>query len=173
MTELPANRLSIDPLAFVAPGAMLIGEVSVGADSSVWFGTVLRGDLEPIRIGEQSNIQDLSVVHTDPGCPANIGDCVTVGHRAVIHGATLEAGCLIGMGAVVLSGARIGAGALVAAGAVVREGFQVPAGTLAAGVPAKLLRELTEEEKERVARNCVSYVESARLYRAGAYRATR
>ena len=165
MTELPANRLSIDPLAFVAPGAMLIGEVSVGADSSVWFGTVLRGDLEPIRIGEQSNIQDLSVVHTDPGCPANIGDCVTVGHRAVIHGATLEAG---------EGGTAPGVDeALVAAGAVVREGFQVPSGTLAAGVPAKLLRELTEEEKERVARNCVSYVESARLYRAGAYRATR
>jgi carbonic anhydrase/acetyltransferase-like protein (isoleucine patch superfamily) len=149
---------------------VLVGDVSVGAEGSVWFGVVLRGDLEPITIGPGSNIQDLSVVHTDAGYPVIIGERVTVGHRAVIHGASVGDRSLVGMGAVLLTAARIGAGAVVAAGAVVREGFEVPAGTLAAGVPARILRKLTIDEQQRVDGNAGRYIDSARLYRAGAYR---
>jgi carbonic anhydrase/acetyltransferase-like protein (isoleucine patch superfamily) len=155
------------PSSWVAPGAVLLGRVRLAADSSVWYQCVLRGDLEPIEIGEGSNVQDGSVLHTDPGFPAIVGARVTIGHRAVVHGARLGDGCLVGMGAVVLTGAVVGAGALVAAGAVVRESFEIPPGVLAAGVPARILRPLTAEEAARVARNSVSYVEAARRYRDG------
>lgn len=161
------SGVRVDPSAFVAPGALLLGRVTVAADASVWYQCVLRGDIEPIEIGAGSNVQDGSVLHTDPGHPALVGARVTIGHRAVVHGARLEDGCLVGMGAIVLTGASVGAGALVAAGAVVREGFAVPAGMLAAGVPAKILRPLTPEEAGRVARNSESYVLAARRHRGG------
>lgn len=161
------TRLAIDPKAFIAPGAFLIGEVTVGAESSIWFGAVLRADMEPIVVGRRSNVQDGTVVHVDVDLPVRIGDNVTIGHRAVIHGCVLEDGCLIGMGALVLSGSRIGEGALVAAGALVREGTAVPPGVLFAGVPGKVLRDLTTEETARVAANSLSYVEYARRYLAG------
>jgi carbonic anhydrase/acetyltransferase-like protein (isoleucine patch superfamily) len=163
---LPTN-LAVDPAAFIAPNATLVGEVHIGPESSIWYGAVLRADMEPIHVGSRSNVQDGTIVHVDVGMPVRIGDRVSIGHRAVIHGSTIEDGCLIGMGAVILSGSRIGAGALVAAGALVREGTIVPAGVLIAGVPGKVLRELTEEERARVAANSASYVEYTRRYLSG------
>jgi carbonic anhydrase/acetyltransferase-like protein (isoleucine patch superfamily) len=161
------TKLAVDPTAFVAPGASLVGEVTLGAESSLWYGVVARGDMEPIVIGRQTNVQDNSVIHVDQDLPTFIGDNVTIGHRAVIHGCVIEDGALIGIGAIVLSGARVGKGALVAAGALVREGLVVPPGSLFAGVPGKVLRQLTEGEMKRVAANSLSYVEYARRYRSG------
>lgn len=161
------NRLEIARTAFIAPGAVVVGEVTIGEQASIWYGCVLRGDIAPIRVGARSNIQDGTIVHVDPGFPAVIGADVTIGHRAVIHGTVLEDGCLIGMGAVLLTGSRIGTGALVAAGAVVRERFVVPAHTLAAGVPAKVIGELDEATRERVRRNKDHYIQAAAVYRAG------
>jgi carbonic anhydrase/acetyltransferase-like protein (isoleucine patch superfamily) len=164
---LHPTRLDIHESAFVAPGAILVGHVSVGPESSVWYQCVLRGDLEPITVGARTNVQDGCVVHVDRGYPASIGDDVTIGHRAVVHGAVLENGCLIGMGAVVLSGARIGRGALVAAGSIVREGFEVPPDTLVAGVPARILREIDDETRRRIVAGKQEYIESAAAYLAG------
>lgn len=125
--------------AFVASNAVIAGNVTLATKASVWYGCVLRAEIEPITIGASSNIQDLSVVHTDPGSPVVVGERVTVGHRVVLHGCTIEDDVLIGMGAVVMNGAVIGRGAVVAAGAVVTGGTQIPPMTLAAGVPAKVL----------------------------------
>ncbi|MDQ1672109.1 MAG: hypothetical protein QOC98_671 [Frankiaceae bacterium] len=125
--------------AFVASTAVVAGKVTLGAKASVWYGCVLRAEIEPITIGASSNIQDLSVIHTDPGSPVVIGDRVTVGHRVVLHGCTIEDDVLVGMGAVVMNGAVVGAGAVIAAGAVVTSGTQIPPNTLAAGIPAKPL----------------------------------
>ena len=144
------NRVEAGPTAWIAPNAVMVGDVRIGPDASVWYGCVLRGDMEPIRIGARTNIQDLTLVHVDRDCPAIIGDGVTVGHHAVIHGCTIGNDVLIGMGAVVLSGATVGDGALVAAGAVVREGFDVPPGMVAAGVPAKIRGEVTPELHRRI-----------------------
>lgn len=149
---------------FVAPGARVIGRCTLDDDVSVWFHAVLRGDLEPIEIGERTNVQDGAVLHTDPGFPCRIGRDVTIGHGAIVHGATVGDGALIGMGAIVLSGARIGPGALVAAGALVPEGREIPAGWLALGTPAKAVRELTAEEKERIARGTAHYVQEKERY---------
>lgn len=159
---IPAPK--VGARVFIAPGARVIGACILGDDASVWFNAVLRGDLEPIEIGERSNIQDGAVLHTDAGMPCRIGREVTVGHGAIVHGAYVEDGALIGMGAVVLSGARIGKGALVAAGALVPEGKEIPAGWLAMGVPAKAVRELTPEEKERIARGVDHYVKEKDRY---------
>ncbi|MDA3645468.1 gamma carbonic anhydrase family protein [Saccharopolyspora indica] len=155
----------IDPEAFVAPGAALIGRVSLAAGSSVWYNAVLRGDMETISIGAGSNVQDGCVVHADPGFPAAVAEGVTVGHKAVLHGCTVQRGCLIGMGAVVLNGARIGAGSLVAAGAVVLEGTEVPPGSMVAGTPAKVRRELTEEERQALALSAEHYTQLAAKHR--------
>ena len=135
---------------FVAPGAMIIGDVTIGAESSVWFNCVLRGDLEPIRIGCRTNIQDGTVIHMDKEIPCLIGDDVTVGHGAILHSCAIENKALIGMGAILLTGCQIGEEAIVAAGTLVREGQEIPARTIAMGVPAKVRREVTEEEHKRV-----------------------
>lgn len=161
------TRLSINPTAYIAPTAVLVGDVAVASGASVWYGCVRRGDIEPITVGARSNIQDLTVVHVDENQPTVIGADVTIGHRCVIHGATLEDGCLIGMGAVVLSGAVVGAGALVAAGALVREGFIVPPNSLCVGVPAVVARQLDEAAAARLRLNKDHYVEYARAYREG------
>ena len=150
---------------FVAENATLIGDVELGEDSSIWFGTVLRGDIHFIRVGARSNIQDNSVVHVEHGTgPAIIGDDVTVGHAAVVHGCTVERGALIGIGAKVLSHAVVGEYALVAAGSVVQEGMQIPPRTLVAGVPAKIKRDLKPEELQRMDRGWRVYVDYKNEY---------
>ncbi|MET8681673.1 gamma carbonic anhydrase family protein [Streptomyces sp. NPDC004647] len=154
----------IDPEAFTAPTSVVVGEVSLGAGASVWYQTVLRGDGGPITIGADSNIQDNCTVHVDPGFPVTVGERVSVGHNAVLHGCTVEDDVLVGMGATVLNGARIGAGSLVAAQALVPQGMEVPPGSLVAGVPAKVRRELTEEEIEGIRLNAAVYVDLARAH---------
>jgi carbonic anhydrase/acetyltransferase-like protein (isoleucine patch superfamily) len=148
---------NLDPTAFVAAGARVVGGVVLGEGSSVWYNAVLRADGDTITVGAGSNLQDNVSVHVDPGHPVLIGRDVSVGHNAVVHGCTIGDGSLIGMGSVVLSGAVIGDGCLVAAGAVVLEGTVVPPGSLAAGVPAKVRRELTDEERAGIVRNAETY----------------
>ena len=150
---------------FVAPDAAVIGSVELGRDSSVWYGAVLRGDTEPIRIGARSNIQDGTVVHTDEGYPTTVGDDVTVGHNVILHGCTIETGCTIGMGAILLNGSRVGANSLVAAGALLPEGREYPSDSLIMGVPARAVRELTGDERVRVAEGSEIYVLRAREHR--------
>ncbi len=142
----------------------MIGDVTLQAGASVWYGAVLRGDVERISVGARSNIQDNCTLHADPGFPVTIGERVSVGHNAVVHGATVEDDCLIGMGATVLNGAVIGAGSLVAAQALVPQGMRVPPGSLVAGVPAKVRRELTEEERQGVTLNGTHYAELAKAH---------
>lgn len=162
------RRPDVDPAAFVAAGATLVGAVTVRADASVWFGAVVRGDGAPIEIGEGSNVQDGAVLHSDPDFPVTVGARVTVGHRAVVHGCSIEDDSMVGMGAVVLNGAVIGRGSLIAAGAVVLEGTEVPPGSLVAGVPGKVKREVSEAERERIRSGGTSYVTRAHRYREGA-----
>jgi carbonic anhydrase/acetyltransferase-like protein (isoleucine patch superfamily) len=148
--------------AFLADGAVVAGDVVLGERSSVWFGCVLRSEVERITIGAESNIQDLTVVHTDPGSPVVVGDRVSVGHRAVLHGCTLEDDVLVGMGAVVLNGAVVGRGALIGAGAVVTQGMQVPPGAVVVGVPAKVLDKRAPEPPYP---NVAGYLMLAEAYR--------
>ena len=154
---------NIHPSVFVAPGAMIIGDVTIGEESSIWFNSVLRGDLEPIRIGCRTNVQDGSVLHTDKEFPCLIGDDITIGHGAILHGCTIGNEALIGMGAILLTGSVIGERAIVAAGALIREGQEIPPGSLAVGVPAKVLREVTEAECERARRGKDDYVSRGKL----------
>ncbi|MFF9286342.1 gamma carbonic anhydrase family protein [Streptomyces griseosporeus] len=155
----------IDENTFVAPTASVIGDVTLAEGASVWYGAVLRGDVERISVGAQSNVQDNCTLHADPGFPVTVGERVSIGHNAVVHGATVEDDCLIGMGATVLNGAVIGAGSLVAAQALVPQGMVVPAGSLVAGVPAKVRRELTEEERQGVTLNGTMYAELGKAHR--------
>jgi carbonic anhydrase/acetyltransferase-like protein (isoleucine patch superfamily) len=155
----------IDPTAWIAPTATVIGRVHLAAGASAFYGAVLRGDTDPIVVGEGSNLQDNVVVHTDRGKPATIGRGVSVGHGAVLHGCTVDDDCLIGMNATVLNGAVIGTGSLVAAGALVLEGTVVPPGSLVAGVPAKVRRELAEEEREGIRRNAATYLRLSSAHR--------
>lgn len=158
--ELVIDGIAPDvaPDAWVAPTAVLAGRVRIAAAASVFYGAVLRGDSEQIEIGAGSNVQDGAVLHADPGHPAVIGAGVSIGHGAVVHGARVEDGSLIGMHATVLNGAVIGAGSLVAAGAVVLEGTVVPPGSLVAGVPAKVRRDLSDAEREGLRRNAEAYL---------------
>jgi carbonic anhydrase/acetyltransferase-like protein (isoleucine patch superfamily) len=157
------HRPSIAAGAFVADGAIVAGDVTIAEGASVWFGCVIRSERSTVTIGRDSNLQDLTVVHTDEGIPTVIGERVTVGHRALLHGCTVEDDALIGMGAIVLNGAVVGAGAVVAAGAVVREGAHIPPGSLAVGVPAKVVdRPVPPVPRANVA----AYLELAELYRA-------
>ena len=153
----------IDDTAWVAPGAAVIGDVVLGPDVGIWYGSVLRGDVERIRVGARTNIQDQSTVHvTRDRFPAVIGQEVTIGHRAVVHGCRIEDGALVGIGAIVLDGAVVEEGALVGAGAVVTPGAVVAAGSLAMGVPARFVRELTESERREQLERTLMYVELAR-----------
>jgi carbonic anhydrase/acetyltransferase-like protein (isoleucine patch superfamily) len=156
---------SIAPSAYVDPGAHVIGDVVIGDQSSVWPTATLRGDIEPIRVGAQTNIQEGAIVHTDRGFPATIGDRVTVGHAAVVHGCTIEDDSMIGIGAIVLTAAKVGRGAVVAAGAVVPEGMQIPPGTLVMGTPAKPRRAVTPGEKERFRQGAANYAERAGIFK--------
>ena len=152
---------SVHPEAWIAPGVVMVGRVSVGRLASVWYGTVLRADDDEIVVGPECNIQDQCCLHVDPGEPVILAERVSLGHRATVHGAHVEAGALIGIGAIVLGGSRIGAGSLVAAGAVVRPGQQVPPGVLVAGVPGRVLRELTDEDRRTFAETAARYVQRA------------
>jgi carbonic anhydrase/acetyltransferase-like protein (isoleucine patch superfamily) len=152
--------------AWVAPGANVIGDVSLGDESSVWYGAVLRGDTEPIRIGARSNVQDGCILHADPGFPAIVGEDCVVGHNAVVHGCEIGNNCLVGMGATILNGAKIGDGSIVAAGAVVPEGREFPPGSLIVGIPAKHIGEVTEEQAADIERGASEYVERAAAHRA-------
>lgn len=154
----------IDNTAWISPGAVVVGRVRLKAHSSVWYGCVLRGDDSYIEVGEESNIQDGSILHIEPDHPCIIGSRVTLGHRATVHDSIIEDGAMIGMGAIVLGRCVIGEGALIAAGALVLEGTRVPAGTLWAGSPARQLKELTTGQKERMAFAYRHYVNSGAMY---------
>jgi carbonic anhydrase/acetyltransferase-like protein (isoleucine patch superfamily) len=167
MIHIYRGRLpSIAPSAYIAESADVIGDVQIGEDSSIWFATVLRGDIEPIRIGSSSNIQDGSVVHTMDGSPVVVGDWVTVGHRAVLHGCTIENHCLIGMGAILLNEVRVGEGSIIAAGALVPEKTVIPPRSLYLGVPARFKRELTESDQRFIRMHAAHYLEYKQVYLA-------
>ncbi|ABD55356.1 gamma carbonic anhydrase family protein [Jannaschia sp. CCS1] len=157
----------IEDDTWVAPDANVIGHVVLETGASVWFGATLRGDNEEIRVGAGSNVQENVVCHTDPGCPLVIGPDCTIGHKAMLHGCTIGAGSLIGMGAVVLNGARIGAGCLIGAGALIPEGKEIPAGSLVIGMPGKVIRELDEEARADLLASADHYRQNMRRFRAG------
>ena len=165
ITGIGDREPKVDEDAFVAPTSTVIGDVTLEAGASVWYGAVLRGDVERISVGADSNIQDNCTLHADPGFPVTIGERVSVGHNAVVHGATVEDDCLIGMGATVLNGATIGTGSLVAAQALVPQGMQIPPGSLVAGVPAKVCRNLTDEEQQGVTLNGTHYAQLAKAHK--------
>jgi carbonic anhydrase/acetyltransferase-like protein (isoleucine patch superfamily) len=157
----------VDARAWVAQSAQVIGQVELAADVGVWFGCVVRADVERIRIGAGSNVQDLSVLHADPGAPLTLGERVTVGHRVILHGCTVGDETMIGMGATILNHARIGSHCLVGANALVTEGKTFPDGSMILGSPARVVRALTAEEIERLAYSARHYIDSARQFRAG------
>lgn len=159
----------IHSTSFIAPSASIMGSVTLEAESSVWYQAVLRGDLAPITVGAQSNIQDGAVVHVDEGLPCTVGRRVGVGHRVILHGCVVEDDCLIGMGSVLLNRVRIGTGSVVAAGAVIPEGMVVPPGSLVMGVPGRIVRPVDDTLKRRIAETWAHYVELARQHRAGRY----
>src|SRR3989338_5650117 len=160
------HRPTIHPTAYVAPGADVIGRVRLAKDSSVWFGCVLRGDVNRIDIGEATNIQDGSILHVDGGHPCLIAEGVHVGHHVNLHGCVVERGAMVGIGAIVLSGARVGAGAIVGAGSVVLEGMRIPPRTLAVGAPARVVRPVTAKDLAYIKRWVATYVQLAKHYRA-------
>ena len=167
---IDGHEPTVAPDAFVAEGATLIGAVTVREGASVWFGAVVRADEAPIEVGASSNVQDGCVLHADPTFPVTVGSRVSIGHRAVVHGCTIEDDSLVGMGAIVLNGAVIGAGSLVAAGSVVLEGTVVPPGSLVIGIPGKVRREVTDAERARIQDDTEAYVVRARRYREEAAR---
>jgi carbonic anhydrase/acetyltransferase-like protein (isoleucine patch superfamily) len=160
---------AIHPTAFIAPGASVMGNVTLGADASVWYGAVVRGDMAPIVIGAETNLQDGTIVHVDEGVPCTIGRRVGVGHRVILHGCTVEDECLIGMGSVLLNQVRIGTGSVVAAGAVIPEGMQVPPKSVVMGVPGRIVRTVDSVLTERIAATWTHYVAQARAHRYGKY----
>lgn len=156
---------TVHPSATILPGSVVIGDVVIGEQASVWFNCVVRGDVHSIHIGARTNVQDLSMLHvTNDKFKLEIGDEVTIGHRAIVHGCTVRSRVLIGMGAVLLDGCLVDSHSIVAAGAVVREGQHVPAGVLVAGVPARIVRTLTEQEQEAIVQTAWRYVEYAQHY---------
>lgn len=165
--ELDGVAPVIDASAWVADSAQVMGQVELGVDVSVWFGAVVRGDTDTIRIGQGSNIQDGSVLHADAGKPLTIGENVTVGHKVMLHGCTIGDGSLIGIGAVVLNGAKIGKGCIVGAGALVTEGREFADGSMVLGSPAKAVRSLSPEQQLGLLRSAQHYVENAARFRTG------
>jgi carbonic anhydrase/acetyltransferase-like protein (isoleucine patch superfamily) len=161
--------MAIHPTAYVHAGAVVLGQVEIGADVHVLPTAVLRGDSDRIMVGARSNVQDGAVLHADAGIPCTVGADVTIGHRAIVHGATLADGCLVGMGAIVMNRCQVGTGAIVAAGALCPEGMVIPEGMLAIGVPATVVRPTTAAERERMARGAAWYVALGARYRAGEF----
>lgn len=165
--ELDGVAPQVDASAWVADSAQVIGDVHLAASSSVWFGAVLRGDNDPIKVGEGSNIQDGSMLHTDKGKPLDIGRHVTIGHNVILHGCTIGDESLIGMGAIVLNGAKIGKHCLVGAGALVTENKEFPDGSLIVGNPAKVVRSLTDEQVAGLKRSAEGYMANAKRFKSG------
>jgi carbonic anhydrase/acetyltransferase-like protein (isoleucine patch superfamily) len=157
---------TIAPSAFIHPAAIIIGDVTLGARVSVWPTAVLRGDSAAIMVGEDSNIQDGTIVHVDVGVQCTIGARVAIGHRAIVHGATVSDDCLIGMGAILLNRVQVGSGSIVGAGAVCRERMIIPPNSLVVGVPAKVIRETTPEERARIAHTVNAYLELQVVHRS-------
>lgn len=157
--------ISIDKTVFIADGARVLGDVEIGKNSSVWFNAVIRADLSDIKIGEGSNIQDNAVIHTSKDFGVRIGDNVTVGHGAIVHGCTVKNNVMIGMGAIVLNGAVIEENCIIGAGALVTQGKVIPAGSLVFGNPAKIVRNLTDQEISSITDNAASYVKEAEQYK--------
>lgn len=167
LIEYSGKKPNLDPSVFLAEGVQVIGDVTVGKDSSLWFNTVVRGDVNYVKIGDRTNVQDNSVIHvTHEKFPTVIASNVTIGHAAVVHGCTIDDFCLIGMGAILLDGCRIGERSLVAAGSLVREGFSVPPGSLVAGVPARVVRKLKDDELKRLEESAQHYVDYVSNYRS-------
>ena len=164
---------TVHPSAFLAHGAVVMGDVTLGEESSVWYGAILRGDMAPIVIGSHTNIQDGTIVHVDEGFPCTIGQRVGVGHRVILHGCTVEDDCLIGMGAILLNNVRIGTGSVVAAGAVIPEGMTVPPRSVVMGVPGRIVRQVDAALTERIAATWKHYVEQAKAHRSGRFPAVR
>lgn len=165
--ELDGVAPRVSAGAWIADSAEVIGNVELGERASVWFGVVIRGDNEPVRIGRGSNIQDACVLHSDPGQPLTLGENVSIGHRAMLHGCTVGAGSLVGIGAIVLNGARIGRHCLVGAGALVTEGKEFPDGSLILGSPAKVARALTPAQLQALLAAANHYVDNAHRFAAG------
>ena len=161
--------MTIDPTAFIHERAVVIGDVTLGARASVWPYAVIRADTAPIVIGAETNVQDGVIVHVDHGVPATIGRAVAIGHRAVIHGATVEDESLIAMGAILLNHVRVGRGSVIAAGAVCPEGMDIPPDSIVMGVPARAVRRTTDEMRERIARTVASYLSLQEEHRRGVY----
>jgi carbonic anhydrase/acetyltransferase-like protein (isoleucine patch superfamily) len=159
----------IHPSAFIHSEAVVLGDVHLGARASVWPTAVLRGDSDTITIGDESNVQDGAVIHADDGVPCTIGNRVTVGHRAIVHGATVEDECLIGMGAIVLNHAVIGRGSLIGAGAVVTEGMMVPPGSLVLGIPARRVMEVDDATRARILHGAAAYAELMERHKRGEF----
>lgn len=166
LLALGDRRPVVDPSAWVAPGSILVGDVSLAADASIWYFAVLRGDGDRVEVGTGSNIQDGCVLHADPGFPVVVGSGVSVGHRAVLHGCRIGDGCLVGMGAIVRNAADVGPGCLLAAGTVVLEGTSVPAGSLVAGTPGTVRRSLTGAEIAGIRANADQYLGLTAAHRA-------
>ena len=167
--SLPGDRVpQVDPDAWVAPNATIVGDVVLGPGASVWYGAVVRADNAPIVIGAETNLQDNVSAHVDGDYPLTVGARVSVGHNAVLHGCTIEDDVLVGMSATILNGAHVGAESLVAAGALITQGVVIPPRSLVAGVPAKVRRELTDDEVEAIRRNASGYVEKTAEHRQAA-----
>lgn len=162
-------RPVVHPTAFIAPGALVMGDVHLEAEASVWYTSVLRGDTAPIRIGSQTCLQDGTIVHVDEGVPCTIGKRVGVGHRVTLHGCTVEDDCLIGMGSILLNRVVVGRGSVVAAGALLPEGLVVPPGSLVMGLPAKVVRPVDTDLRQRIEQTWRHYVAEARRHRAGEF----
>lgn len=154
----------IDETVFIAPGAVVVGRVEIGPHASIWYNSVVRGDVDIVKIGAYTNIQDGSILHEHAGFPLHVGEKVTVGHRVLLHGCTVEDGAFVGMGATVLNGARVGAGAVVGAGSLVLQGQEIPPGMLALGSPAKVIRPLKEGELEKFQGAVGRYLKMAELH---------
>ena len=165
-----APDLPADGQYFIADSAAVIGTVKLGRDASIWFGSVLRGDNEPIEVGDGTNVQENCVLHTDPGFPLKVGSNCVIGHNVILHGCTVEDGVLVGMGAIVMNGARIGAGCVIGAGAVITEGKQFADGSMIVGSPARVIRALGAEQIEGLLRSAQHYVENAARFKRGLQR---
>ncbi|MFI5782479.1 gamma carbonic anhydrase family protein [Nocardia sp. NPDC051570] len=165
--QLGEHAPQIDDSAWIAPNATVIGRVRLAEQVGIWYGAVLRGDIEDITVGAGTNIQDGCVLHADPGFPLTVGTGVSVGHNAILHGCTVGDDVLVGMGATVLNGAVIGSGSLIAANALIPENAQIPPGSLVAGVPGKVRRELGEAELERIRLNAAVYLHNLAVHRDG------